>query len=204
MSVRSISWLSRMLIVGVLLVLSTHPGLRAGLQSTSVTEDQDAGDLRTRYVSYKIRCDNSGSISGSGPIGGVVCATGDWFVDPSTGLGFDARGAREVEFWADEVGTGSAEWSLYSCLRPVGTRGSGAISGLQGPGLDDPTGVPTASVPGPSCVKINVDSAGNDLVVTGTDLQRLIFTAGSFEYLVPYLNDCTGDCDGSAGLRITW
>lgn len=166
----------------------------ASLSSVSVTSGQvQVGP--GRLVIRQYRCDVSGGLSGDGPNGGETCATGNWW--PAV----DARGAQVVSLYSNEYGTGSGAWSLWNCQDPAGR---GALTGVDAPGTEDPSNTPTPAEPDPLCAKINLDSAGDPLPITGTGLKEIHWHARNFDFLVVRTDDCTNDCDASLELQVRW
>lgn len=190
----------RWVIFASVLALALPPWLAMpSLTSTSMRSVPGTTTPVGRYVLVRYRCDNSGALTGDGPVGGETCAAGNWW--PAV-LGY---GARAVTLSGLEYGTGSGEWSLWNCQDPVGS-GPGELPTVSAPGFEDPASAPTPGDPDPLCTRINVDAAGLALPLNGTSTQEIHFSgqARTFSHLVVRTDACTGNCDASLALVLVW
>lgn len=151
------------------------------------------------YLITQFRCDNSGSITGtSGPVGGITCTSGSWFD------AVDARGALVGSLSVYEYGAGSGSWSLWNCVNPAGSSGIDAIPGVAAPGIEDPNSAPSSADPDPLCTKVNLDSAGAEIPITGNLTKEVHLNSRTFDYLVVRTDTCTGNCDASLEVQVRW
>lgn len=178
----------------VVFVLLATGKVVADMSTASITEIL-VSPQSGRLLERQYRCDNSNAISGTGPNGGEVCATGmHW-------KAVDARGALFVSLVVNEYGTGSGNWSLWNCQDPAGR---GALTGVDIPGTEDPLNTPTPAEPDPLCAQINLDLEGNPMPVTGTGLKEVHWHSRNYDYLVVRVDDCSGNCDASIELQVRW
>lgn len=185
------------LVVTAALILFSPSSPDAALSTASAQVVYSTATPAGRISTLRIRCDNSGSISGTGQVGGETCATGTWW------QAIDATGAKMASLSGREYGDGSAQIGLFNCQMPVGA-GAGGIPGLNVPGIDSPTQAPTPAVPGPLCTRINVDLSGATVPWNGVATQEIHWIDRNFDFLVLYMDNCTGNCDLSAQLRVVW
>lgn len=161
----------------------------AALTDGSMFVNESSGNMRPGFIEAQLfRCDNSGSLTATPvPADGVTCESGDW------SKAVDARGYSQVTINMYEYGTGSADVKLWNCINPLGSTNynprGGDISGVDVPGIEDPSGLPTASDPDPMCFDLT-----NATTVDGSTTS-VTFTDQGLSYLVGEINTCTGNCD---------
>lgn len=161
------------------------------------------GGSRRSLVAQMILCDLSGNIPGSDArVGGETCVSGDWT------NAVDCTGALTATMTVNEFGGGTGNVILWNVIPAFGTATTPPLGGdrqlatrsnLALPGVEDPSGTPTAADPDPLAVNLN-----GATTVDGTTTRALAVTDRSFNYLVAEVNDCTGECDMRVVLQCDW
>lgn len=171
----------------VVMMLVPSLGL-AAQQTTSFKTIEDKSD----YKEYQMfRCDESGSITGGGSdaIGSSTCASADW------SRPVDCRGFTHLTAHYFEYGDGSGELKVWDCST---SKGFLDIE-LEG-ATEAPVTTPTAADPKPFCTDITA-GAGVTMIGTTAGVQRMDLSGLNLGFVVYELQDCTGNCDGTALLK---
>jgi hypothetical protein len=135
-----------------LLALLLPTGVWAQSQMTDSFEQRVSAEVHKEVQMF--RCDNSGSIPGTGPIGGESCTSGNW-TKP-----LDCRDQTNLHVRFHEYGAGSADAKIWDCLMiPVPPATTASTAGGSIPGTEAPAATPSAADPDPLCVSLD-DSAG--------------------------------------------
>lgn len=171
------------LTLGALLALS----LGAQLTKTHKPDTPASANMNPgRYVQM-LRCDNSDSIAGTNEPGtGESCAPGDY------SKFLNATGYTSVCFIAHEYGGGTAELRGWSCEIDPAT---GSLD-------ESPANMATAADPNPLCRNLTAAALDNGETWEGVQKGQVCIDGVALGHLVIELNDCVGDCDLTAGVRV--
>jgi len=178
------------------LVVLLAPGTAWSQSQLTTTFEQRVNT--ENYVEFQlIRCDESASIAGTGPVGGDDdCVSGSWTRAVS------ARDYKNLKVQFYEYGGGSAIAKVWNCVHvPGGPAASPSTTGGSVPGTEAPGGTPSAADPDPLCVSLD-DSAGVSLVGTAATVQELNISNQVLHYIVGEIDDCTGNCDSTLNLSL--
>ncbi len=153
---------------------------------------------RQSKTAMMIRCDNSGGLSDTGPIGGEPCESGDW------SRPYDCSDFQHLTIKFFAYGSGTAQLLVWDCSKIPGSTaddGGGTF-----PGEEDPSGGVDATDPAdpdPLCYELTlpagVDSGNffDGLVDGGAGTQFLHLSGQQFHFIVAEIEDCTGNCDST-------
>jgi len=179
---------TRHILMGLVLLLAPNA---AWAQAQLTTSYEQRANNEYHFEAQLIRCDNSASIAGSGPVGGETCTSGDWSKP------VDCRGKTNISINYFEYGGGSGIAKVWDCMYvPGGPAASPSTAGGSVPGTEAPAGTPDGTDPDPLCVSLD-DAAGISLVGTAATVQKLNLSNQELHYIVGEIDDCTGNCDAS-------